>query len=341
MTQIDLRHVARIGLILGVAAASVSAIGMVQTFDERDLITGVLTLGQVLLFGASGMAGFFAARHYAPSQRGASLASGIIAGFLAALPVLALVLLSVLLPGIRNKLVNVSPALIEILTFGMGPAMGSLVLALVMTGLGLGGALVFIAPERFERPILMGVVWTLVLGLLSEVLLGVLRPLFGAPVTRVLFGTKGLRPITAVVTVVLITALYAWWRSRGKQVAAARLQAEDPERARRIRLASIVIAVIILAVLPLILGTYLTEVLDNVGLFILMGLGLNIVVGFAGLLDLGYVAFFAIGAYVMGILTSQGGLGIADVIVALDAGRRPMNALIRPGTTPAGSPATR
>jgi len=35
-----------------------------------------------------------------------------------------------------------------------------------------------------------------------------------------------------------------------------------------------------------------------------MGFGLNIVVGFAGLLDLGYVAFFAIGAYTMGLLTS-------------------------------------
>ena len=42
----------------------------------------------------------------------------------------------------------------------------------------------------------------------------------------------------------------------------------------------------------------------------LMGLGLNIVVGFAGLLDLGYVAFFAIGAYTMGVLTS-GDLGPA------------------------------
>jgi branched-chain amino acid transport system permease protein len=44
--------------------------------------------------------------------------------------------------------------------------------------------------------------------------------------------------------------------------------------------------------------------MDNVGIYVLMGLGLNIVVGFAGLLDLGYVAFFAIGAYTMGVLTS-------------------------------------
>jgi branched-chain amino acid transport system permease protein len=55
--------------------------------------------------------------------------------------------------------------------------------------------------------------------------------------------------------------------------------------------------------LPL-LGSYPSEVLNEVSRFLLMGLGLNIVVGFAGLLDLGYVAFFAIGAYTMGVLTS-------------------------------------
>jgi branched-chain amino acid transport system permease protein len=57
--------------------------------------------------------------------------------------------------------------------------------------------------------------------------------------------------------------------------------------------------------LPGFVGIYLSEVANNVGLYILMGLGLNIVVGFAGLLDLGYVAFFAIGAYVMGFATSS------------------------------------
>ncbi len=59
--------------------------------------------------------------------------------------------------------------------------------------------------------------------------------------------------------------------------------------------------------------TYLTEVVNNVGLYVLMGFGLNIVVGFAGLLDLGYVAFFAIGAYTMGVLTSTGALGMAGM----------------------------
>lgn len=55
--------------------------------------------------------------------------------------------------------------------------------------------------------------------------------------------------------------------------------------------------------------------LSKVALFTLFALGLNVVVGFAGLLDLGYVAFWAIGAYTAGILT-----GAADYTMQLRAG---------------------
>ena len=47
------------------------------------------------------------------------------------------------------------------------------------------------------------------------------------------------------------------------------------------------------------------SVVANVGLFLLLALGLNIVVGLAGLLDLGYVAFFAVGGYTTSVLTSS------------------------------------
>ena len=53
-----------------------------------------------------------------------------------------------------------------------------------------------------------------------------------------------------------------------------------------------------------VLGGIVNELLINVSLFVLLGLGLNIVVGYAGMLDLGYVAFFAVGAYGTAILTS-------------------------------------
>lgn len=313
MSQIDIRHIARTGLLFGVVAASVSAIGMVQTFDERDIVTGVLTLGQILLFSASFLAGYYVAQHHSESGNPTIISSGAAAGFLASLPVLGIILLTVVFPNIRNQLVNVSPTLVDILTFGMGPAAGGALLAVVMTLLGLGGALVHVIPDRITRPIIMGLAWTLGIGLLSEVLLGVLRPILGTQGTRFLFGTKGMRPIPAVVTFILVTAIYIGWRRGGRDALQARLQTDNPRQERRKRVISIVAIVAILLLLPALLGTYLTEVLDNVGIFILMGLGLNIVVGFAGLLDLGYVAFFAIGAYVMGILTSTGGLGVAEL----------------------------
>lgn len=61
---------------------------------------------------------------------------------------------------------------------------------------------------------------------------------------------------------------------------------------------------------PLFFGNYWNYTFGTVGIYVLMGLGLNIVVGFAGLLDLGYVAFFAIGAYAVGLLTSPEPIGI-------------------------------
>jgi len=59
-----------------------------------------------------------------------------------------------------------------------------------------------------------------------------------------------------------------------------------------------------LLLLPQLLGKYWNYAMGTVGIYVLMGLGLNIVVGLAGLLDLGYVAFFAIGAYTAGLLTA-------------------------------------
>jgi ABC-type branched-subunit amino acid transport system permease subunit len=56
--------------------------------------------------------------------------------------------------------------------------------------------------------------------------------------------------------------------------------------------------------LPLRVGQYWNYTIGTVGIYVLLGLGLNIVVGLAGLLDLGYVAFFAIGAYTVALLTA-------------------------------------
>ena len=62
-----------------------------------------------------------------------------------------------------------------------------------------------------------------------------------------------------------------------------------------------------LLILPLVLqmfGNAWVRIADMALLYILLAIGLNIVVGYAGLLDLGYVAFFAVGAYMYGLLSS-------------------------------------
>jgi branched-chain amino acid transport system permease protein len=76
----------------------------------------------------------------------------------------------------------------------------------------------------------------------------------------------------------------------------------------------ILILVTLLILLP-VLGvedTFYLELATQIGIFAAMAIGLNVVVGFAGLLDLGYIAFFAVGAYIWGVFSSQ-----ANTIVKL------------------------
>ena len=97
-------------------------------------------------------------------------------------------------------------------------------------------------------------------------------------------------------------------------------------RLRRVRGASVytkIVLVAILLTLPFYLGIllgalgaivplgflqagdrYMFRVLDQALIYVLLALGLNIVVGYAGLLDLGYVAFYAVGAYLYALLAS-------------------------------------
>ncbi|MCB8921471.1 MAG: leucine/isoleucine/valine transporter permease subunit [Ardenticatenaceae bacterium] len=313
MAQLDVRNTIRMGLLAGVVAVSLSMIGMVEAFDQRDVITDVFSLGQLLLFTAPAIVGYMVVQRGKVKAYGPALFGGLIAGVFAALPIFALLILTLIFPNIRAQLVNVSPTLIGILAFGNGQVVGGLLMTAVMGILGLLGAAIYVIPDRIGNPLILGLGWTLLVGVLSEVLLNILRPLLPRAVLRFLFGTKGITFATAVILLILITTGIVWWQEKGREQAKARREAMSSGQQKTRRQVSLGMGLILLFVLPLILGTYLTEVVDNVGLYILMGLGLNIVVGFAGLLDLGYVAFFAIGAYTVGVLTSQGGLGVGHL----------------------------
>jgi len=60
---------------------------------------------------------------------------------------------------------------------------------------------------------------------------------------------------------------------------------------------------------PFLLSTYHTNVMTTALIYIVLGLGLNIIVGLTGLLNLGYVAFYAVGAYCYALLNRHFGIG--------------------------------
>lgn len=103
---------------------------------------------------------------------------------------------------------------------------------------------------------------------------------------------------------------------------ASRLGLPSDPKVRAVVVAT-VLALMVFA--PMLLGPYATVILTNALLYTVLALGLNIVVGYAGLLDLGYAAFFAVGAYTVGILTHEFGLNFwltlpVAVVAAVIAG---------------------
>ena len=71
-----------------------------------------------------------------------------------------------------------------------------------------------------------------------------------------------------------------------------------------LRWTTLVVALLAYPFVDRALGTQTVHAVSDGMIYVLLALGLNIVVGYAGLLDLGYAAFFAIGAYAMGLLNS-------------------------------------
>ena len=305
-THFNWLNALRIGLIGGVVALLISLVGMVEEFGQRDIIAGVISMGQTLLIIAMLMGGHFAAARSVDRPGPLSLAGGALAGLVTSGMLAVLVLLIGPL-NMRAILPNASPALINILTFEQGPVPGLFYLLGAGALVGVVAGLLHILPPLVRQAIILALFWVALLGLLQELLRVTLTnmPAVGAALSW-MFGSgtqKGLSVPGAIAVAGVVAGGNYLWATRGAQ-AQARVRAMPPARQRALQWGSLALAIAVVLYLPNVLGSYLSEVANNVGLFILMGLGLNIVVGFAGLLDLGYVAFFAIGAYVMGVLTS-------------------------------------
>ncbi len=298
-----LQDAARIGLIAGAIALSFCMIGLVESFDGRDIISERFTLGQLFLFMPALVAGFLSSRNQ--SKVPMKLANGAVAGLLAAVPIFLLVLVAGQWEDIRDSFINVSADLISIITFANeAPISGAITLMLAFLVLGLIGAVLSLLPSNIRSALTTGLAWAVVVGMMSEIFINILRPRLERSTMDIIFGKTGINVVPFVFLFVVIAGLSFWWNANGRENYGKFTANMSPTQANFSRRLGITLLFIFLMVLPSILGVYLTEVLNNVGLYILMGLGLNIAIGLAGLLDLGYVTNFAVGAYIMALLTT-------------------------------------
>jgi branched-chain amino acid transport system permease protein len=308
---VDLRKAVKIGLSSAAAAVFVAAAGIVAKRPFPDInVVGGLVLGYVILFAIPWVLGYVAAKPpvqiegFEATRPGLrNVLAGLIAGVLTG-AALALFLLVAGNINLRPVFSNVSPALIEKLSFGQSLGAAALILLGSGTTLGLVGGALHIVPPLWRRALFGGLVWVFAIGLLEDFFDEVLGNTGAGYLADFLYQRGGgLSEVGGVVVFALFTALYGYLAVRKVSVRALMDRVpEDRRRGARLLIGGILLVLLLLV--PQVLGRFYSHTANVAGIFLLMALGLNIVVGLAGLLDLGYVAFFAVGAYTTAILTS-------------------------------------
>jgi branched-chain amino acid transport system permease protein len=310
--QFSWKQIILYGILGGGIAVYLGLVGMVEAFGERYIINGIITMGQVLLVGPIFMLAYLVVGKLAGQSAGKRLGASAVAGFFGGLMLTALLLFDLLLLSfginMRNMFLNASPALFQLITFGIPLPAGAFVPLIYGSITGLVAGAIGLLSANPRRAIINALVTVIVVGLVRDLLITVINR--WGPVTQYLvwlFAKNGLYLIGAVIIFVLVFAVSLWSSSRPPRTGPNPMMQKRP-----VRYSVYALGILFLLSLPPLLGIFFSETLNTVGLFILMGLGLNIVVGYAGLLDLGYVAFYAIGAYTVGVLTSPE-LGFANL----------------------------
>jgi branched-chain amino acid transport system permease protein len=316
--KVDLRGALRTGLLGGAAAVLVSAIGMLHAF-EGNRIVAELTLSSVILLAIGVGFGYLASRPpatlegYAESRPGGrNLLAGALGGAGVALPVLAFVWIFGNV-DLRWMFRNVRPADVERLTFDQGLLLGSVLAVAAAVVMAVVGSGLHLLPGVWRKPLVAGLTWIVVFGLTPVLVVQVLRGLQLGFLPRLLYLPTGALRLGGALGVGAFFFLLHFGLRRFRAPARQRLQRAGllPDEAgqrsvanRALMLGVVGAGFFLFGAMPHIFGQFLSSVFVIAGIFMMAALGLNIVVGFAGLLDLGYVAFFAVGAYATAILTS-------------------------------------
>ena len=291
----------RWGLIGGVVVLYLAAVGMIEKFAERPIITGIVQFGVLVILGTFFFFALIASRGQESNGLGIGITAGGVAGLLTGGVMAILQLLVEAGINVRGMFLRINPALFEILDFGTNPYLGLIILT--VAGVVMGAAAgTYRRLNTTARTVVVTTVATVLLGALGSRLFIPMLQGLGIP-TAWLYRSDALTPVGALVIAALAVAIRLFLQRKGGfREALVEVPGVNRGNVRWILFGLALVAVL---AAPWIGKQFVADVLGTIGLYILLGLGLNIVVGYAGLLDLGYVAFFAVGAYTVALLTSR------------------------------------
>jgi branched-chain amino acid transport system permease protein len=303
----------RMGAAAGVVTIFLALVGLIGNFTDVYLIGDQITFAGLMLVLPAFIAGLAAA---APRVEGGerhemrlseAMTAAAVAGAAAGVTFgLAVVLADWIgVERIRAVFLNVTPQLMEFVTFGQATGVGAVLIVVISAAAGVFGGALRAAPPPVRRPVTAALVVVLVFGFLQRVIpialdqLKLERDWLYSP------EFDGLTWLGAVVVGTVAAGVSVLSSRFGDRLrgSIARAGGGGGPAITPARLVAGLVALALLLVAPVLLGSVISEVLGTVMVFALLGIGLNIVVGYAGLLDLGYVFFFALGAYSLALLT--------------------------------------
>ena len=276
MTQLSVRAApswlkiaTQIGLLGGLVAISIALQGMIQAFSVRDVISNLITMSQAAILLTFFAMGYLAVTRIPTSQPTHILGAGAIAGFISSALLVFLIWLGNLV-NLGNVFVNATPQLYELLTFKLGLLTGSLFLLAAGLVLGALAAAISMLTARVRRAIITALISVVALGVLQDLIRVTFTDWeFLTPVLRFFYESNGLSLVGAIILFVLVMTIPYLWNTQGARIQSQINRLSPPTR-RALRWSSMGLGVVILFLLPSLLGLYLSEVLDNVGLYLLM-----------------------------------------------------------------------
>ena len=302
--QSQLHRTFMIGLLAGGITLYFNVVGMMTQFQQRWIIVEQVNLAYMTMALIAVACGAFIARRSPRLDNPNKILQALLVGAICG-GVIAILITIMSVINVRWMFVALSAKQFIFLTFGQGAFVGALLqigFGALVSGIG---AMLFVAPRIVRRPLVFALAAVALVGLFAELIqLTMQYEGLIATIRNFFFTWEGMRVRGAATVFVVVLLGVIFWILRGGKVKEHYAEMSNPGQAT-VRYTGYAIALVLFLLFPAAAGSFFGQVMMYVGLFVLMGMGLNLEIGLAGLLDMGFVAFFASGAYTVALFTGE------------------------------------